>query len=369
MELTHLPLYVGTSEPASIPGERSQGSSAGSDLSAEEIVVAYHERTKHHYGRFAASVGYMDWATQPDPFRRYDGAQLVRLPLKSGRELSYWQLYVTNSVEAAPISIDSISVFFRYALSLTAWKRFHETTWSLRANPSSGNLHPTEGYALLPAVDAVFDRPSVYHYAPKEHGLERRAEVPLSVWTALMAAFPEGSFLVGLSSVHWREAWKYGERAFRYCQHDVGHALGTMRFAAAALGWSLCLLDRVNDSTLSRVLGLDRDTDFASAERERPELLALVTPSTWTGPRGLQLPEEAVRQVTTTTWCGRANALSPDHGVEWPLIDEVALATSSAGIPIDEDFSKCPSEEELFEQPIRSGAFSAERRSWDAGAL
>ena len=24
---------------------------------------------------------------------------------------------------------------------------------------------------------------------------------------------PEGSFLVGLSSVHWREAWKYGERA------------------------------------------------------------------------------------------------------------------------------------------------------------
>src|SRR5437660_12483691 len=46
-----------------------------------------------------------------------------------------------------------------------------------------------------------------------------------SVWTALMAAFPEDSFLVGLSSIHWREAWKYGERAFRYCQHDVGHAL------------------------------------------------------------------------------------------------------------------------------------------------
>jgi nitroreductase len=41
---------------------------------------------------------------------------------------------------------------------------------------------------------------------------------------------------VGLSSIHWREAWKYGERAFRYCQHDVGHVLGTLRFAAAALG-------------------------------------------------------------------------------------------------------------------------------------
>jgi nitroreductase len=60
-----------------------------------------------------------------------------------------------------------------------------------------------------------------------------------------MTAFPEDSFLVGLSSIHWREAWKYGERAFRYCQHDVGHALGALRFAAAALDWKLFLLDRV----------------------------------------------------------------------------------------------------------------------------
>src|SRR5205085_2310924 len=273
----------------------------------------------------------------------------VRLPCAElGQTLPYWQLYVADSMAPAPLSIDSVSLFCRYALSLTAWKRFHETTWSLRANPSSGNLHPTEGYALLPAVGAIHDRPGVYHYAPKEHGLERRADVDPSVWTALMAAFPDGSFLVGLSSIHWREAWKYGERAFRYCQHDVGHALGTLRFAAAALGWNLCLLDAVSDSALSTLLGLGRDTDFADAERERPELVALVTPRTWTGPRGSPLAEEAVRQVATATWCGRANTLSSAHGVHWPVIDDVALATSNAGIEIGEDFSKCPSEEELF---------------------
>jgi hypothetical protein len=67
-------------------------------MSGEEIVVAYHERTKHHYKRFAASLGYLDWATQPDPFRRYDGAALVRLPLpKEGRELPYWQLHVRRA--------------------------------------------------------------------------------------------------------------------------------------------------------------------------------------------------------------------------------------------------------------------------------
>src|SRR5712671_1817394 len=149
--------------------------------SPEAVVVAYHERTKHHFHRYAASLGYMDWAPQPDPFRSYPGADLVRLLLpKPGRSLPHWQLYAPGDMRSESLSLESISFFFRYALSLTAWKRFHKTTWSLRANPSSGNLHPTEGYALLPAVGAIHDRPGVYHYAPKEHGLERRADVDSS---------------------------------------------------------------------------------------------------------------------------------------------------------------------------------------------
>jgi hypothetical protein len=47
----------------------------------EEVVIAYHERTNRHFYRFAASLGCVDWATQPDPFRRYPGADLIRLPI------------------------------------------------------------------------------------------------------------------------------------------------------------------------------------------------------------------------------------------------------------------------------------------------
>src|ERR1700687_115332 len=251
----------------------------GLDLPAEQVVVAYHERTKHHYHRYAVALGYMDWAKQPDPFRRYDGAPLVCLPFPdAGRALPYWQLYVADNIVAAPLSVDSISFFFRYALSLTAWKRLQETTWPLRANPSSGNLHPTEGYALLPSLDAIHNFPGVYHYASKAHGLERRADLDPLVWAALMAAFPEGSFLVGLSSIHWREAWKYGERAFRYCQHDAGQALASLRIAAGGLGWGLVLLDGISDSAVADLFGLSRGEDYGTAEREEPELAALVTP-------------------------------------------------------------------------------------------
>ncbi len=331
------------------------------DASPEEVVIAYHERTKHHFHRFAASFGYMDWATQPDPFRRYAGADLVPLPLpKAGRPFPYWQLYAIGTVPPEPLSVESLSLFFRYALSLTAWKRFHETTWSLRANPSSGNLHPTEGYAVLPAINELGDTAAVYHYVPREHALERRAILDAKLWSALFAPFHEGSFLVGLSSVHWREAWKYGERAFRYCQHDVGHALATMRIAAAALGWKLVLLDGVGDATISRLLGLGRDKDFGEAEREEPELLALIAPDLpSTVPRYLN---EATVESGGVRWQGRANTLSPEHSVEWLVIDEVARATRCLGNgSITDDFPRFPTEDNLFGTPVRQGLLSAEK--------
>ncbi|MGH9326805.1 MAG: SagB/ThcOx family dehydrogenase [Terriglobia bacterium] len=332
------------------------------DLLPEHVVVAYHERTKHHYSRFAASLGYLDWANQPNPFRRYEQAPLVHLPIPdAGRTLQYWQLYATDHILPAPLSVDSISLFFRYALSLTAWKQFQGNTWPLRVNPSSGNLHPTEGYALLSALDGIHECPGVYHYASKAHALELRADLDPSLWAAWSAAFPEGSFLVGLSSILWREAWKYGERAFRYCQHDVGHALGTMRFAAAALGWKLHLLDRMSDGAVAQLFGLDREADYPDAEREQPELLAVVVRENSASHRGLSLPQELVSQVAGSRWYGTANVLSPDHGIDWPVIDQVAAATTNPRRSVDEEFSGFPSEEDLFGAPVRSGAFTAEK--------
>ena len=327
----------------------------------EEVVVAYHERTKHHFHRYAAALGYMDWATQPDPFRRYAGADLIRLPLpKVGRPLPYWQLYASVTVPPEPLSLQSVSLFFRYALSLTAWKQVGATTWPLRANPSSGNLHPTEGYAVLPALEQLGETAAVYHYAPREHALERRAVLDAKRWTELVAPFPEGSFLVGLSSVHWREAWKYGERAFRYCQHDVGHALASLRIAAAALGWRLVLLDGVSNSTLSSLLGLDRDEDFVAAEREEAELLVLIAADF---PAPLPTNSKALTaHGGGVFWQGRANALSSEHNVEWPVIDAVAQATRRCeSSPIKEDFSGFPSEDALFGTPVRQGLLSAEK--------
>ncbi|MHC4860225.1 MAG: SagB/ThcOx family dehydrogenase, partial [Planctomycetota bacterium] len=208
-----------------------------------ETVLAYHERTKHGYRRFARSRGSLDWATQPHPFRRFEGALEVPLPFGPVADaFPYDGLYAPSPREPAPLDAAGVGDLLLHSLAISAWKQAGHSRWALRVNPSSGNLHPTEGYVLLPAVPGISAEPGVYHYAPETHVLERRCRLSRESWEALTAGLPQGSFLVGLSSIHWREEWKYGERAFRYCQHDTGHAVAALRLAAALRGWRLRLL-------------------------------------------------------------------------------------------------------------------------------
>ena len=305
-------------------------------------VIQYHVRTKHHFNRYARSLGYLDWANQPDPFRRFDGAQIIPLPLLKPDEEplspTYDAMYERVGAPCQSVSLKTLSRFFEFALALSAWKKAGESEWALRSNPSSGNLHPTEGYVVLPQIHGLDLAAGLYHYAPKEHGLERRAEFQPDPLARLMAVFPSNAFLFGLTSVHWREAWKYGERAFRYCNHDVGHAIATARIAAATLGWNMVLLDGVDQDAVAMLLGADRKEDFGEAEPEHPDCLTVVWPSQHVKRETLDVKRQGVKvplffdvgivkEVVSGTWHGKANRLSQEHSVHWDVIDDVAEAS------------------------------------------
>lgn len=184
-------------------------------------IFTYHNETKHAPQRYARSLGYMDWSTQPDPFRSYESSTQIQLPLALENSTPPYHLIFDNELPSAPLLIQSISQFFQFSLGLAAWKQAGTEKWALRCNASSGNLQPSESYIILPPVNAISDKCSVSHYAPKHHALEKLCEFESSFFDGLH----EGSFLVALSSITWREVWKYGERAFRYCSLDAGHAL------------------------------------------------------------------------------------------------------------------------------------------------
>ena len=68
---------------------------------------------------------------------------------------------------------------------------------------------------------------------------------------------PASCFMIGLSSIHWRESWKYGEREFRYPQLDIGHAIAAIKLSAHLLGWKVAIVRScdLNDETLDHLMG------------------------------------------------------------------------------------------------------------------
>jgi SagB-type dehydrogenase family enzyme len=296
-----------------------------------DVVLWYHERTKHHLYRYAQGPDGLDWATQPDPFRTYAGAPRVELPLVADLLTpTFADLYRPGAVTPKPVERDSVSALFELSLGLSAWKEFGNNRWALRCNPSSGNLHPTEGYAVLPATPGL--PAGVYHYLSRDHVLERRCILTDGGSRRLAAALPPGAMLIGLSSIHWREAWKYGERAFRYCQHDIGHAIAAVRYAAAALGWSARHVDHLGDDEVSTWLGWNRADDneaVAPDDREHPDAILVVGPDL---PRSISFDVNPCDVIGDGIWAGRPNVLSPDH-VTWRAISSVAAATVKPRTP------------------------------------
>ena len=70
----------------------------------------YHDATKHHPHRYARGPGHLDWATQPDPFRRFFGASFA--PLLVGRtsfDRSYDGLYTNNETDSRTVSLETLS--------------------------------------------------------------------------------------------------------------------------------------------------------------------------------------------------------------------------------------------------------------------
>jgi SagB-type dehydrogenase family enzyme len=238
-----------------------------------ERLFAYHQATKHTYHSVRENAHYLDWSNQPDPFRIYEGAPVTVLAPEpgfpdagtfgamgalAGRPRTASEIDFDDS---NPIQLDAVwlSRLLWYSMAVSAWKKIPSTgsRYSLRVNPSSGNLHPTETYLALNGFTDVDD--GLYHYRADRHALELRSP---GVWTqhladALLIPWAaESSLIVGLTSIFWREAWKYRDRAYRYCCHDLGHAMMSLLLAARALGLPGGAITHFADSRLTRALGL-----------------------------------------------------------------------------------------------------------------
>jgi SagB-type dehydrogenase family enzyme len=312
-------------------------------------LFAYHHATKHTYQSVRRNAHTLDWKNQPNPFRIYDGAPVVALPgepdfpitgafatiaalagqrekLRAGLEIGEGSAHQTIPEQDLIYDVNLVSRLLWHSMAVSAWKKVGNTgiRYSLRVNPSSGNLHPTETYLALTGFAGLDD--GFYHYRPDRHALEL---LGTGSWTQHLASeleipwAAESPLIVALTSIFWREAWKYRNRAYRYCCHDLGHAMMSVLLAARALGLSGGAITHFCDARLTRDLGL-------AGEDEAP-MAFLVFPAKNSGGR---IPSAS---ATAREFTGIPNTLSADEipydlllgmHISTVLTDPIGLAPS-----------------------------------------
>ena len=266
-----------------------------------ERLFTYHNATKHTHDSVFRSAHTLDWANMPDPFRHYEGVPVVDLPADPP-PLQTPALDVLRGVAGTGDSRSGahwLSQLFFHAAAVSASKLAPSgTRYALRVNPSSGNLHPTEFHFATRQLNNWPD--GLYHYRPSSHMAEQRATGP----TALTSA----PLTILLTTIAWREAWKYRSRAYRYCLLDAGHAWQALELAARAMGATAHGAGSFDDDELAHACGLEDEWPMLIVRFEGDSI-----------PRG---HSEAAAQ-----WFGGApNRLSAVEK-QYPLIDEIHAAT------------------------------------------
>jgi nitroreductase len=113
-----------------------------------------------------------------------------------------------------------------------------------------------------------------------------------------------------LTSIVWREAWKYDERAYRYCLHDIGHAWQALALCARAIGCDSFAAGHFPDDEVAKLCRLNRD--------EWPMLIVSL--------HGKSIPVREADTGKTVWFGGQATQLSKET-IAHPLIDSIHFAT------------------------------------------
>ena len=279
-------------------------------------MLAYHDLSKHHRHAYAPAPPALDWANQPDPFRTFAGAPAVEMPLLADAlRTSYADLYDPAPAGPRRADVNSVAVLFELALGLSAWKEHGTPGGPCGATRRAATSTPPRGTPSSPTSPGSRRGVPLRRPGPRP-GVRRR----LAPAETAARALPPGCLLVGLSSVHWREAWKYGagvpvlparrrprlgrRPVRRRRPRVVGPAPGPRRGrrrGRLARAW----------------------TGTGSPAWTRPTGNT-PPPSSWSAPPPCPTPP-VPPPPAGGPWLGRANRLSPDPA-RWDQIDAAAAA-------------------------------------------
>lgn len=235
----------------------------------QSIAQHYHERTKYDPETLASKNQRLDWSKQPVPFKEYKiGAAIDLKP------------YLQETPEAFVNDANGqwwkrLSRLLFRSYGLTARMPSMGNTVYLRAAPSAGGLYPAEMYLVSRGTPLL--PPGLYNYQCRTHSLMHYWES--DVWQSLQdacfwhPALDNTQLAIIVTSVFYRSAWRYEDRAYRRICLDTGHLLGNIELAGAIADYRPHLIGGFVDQAVNDLLYIDPLQEGAIAVLPLADLL------------------------------------------------------------------------------------------------
>jgi SagB-type dehydrogenase family enzyme len=224
----------------------------------------YHEATKHSEISLMTQRHYLDFNNRPIPFKIYTTdfpryllpSDLPRPLLDAitsisdtnpkvsdtGRDLK--TLNYLSNISSSPdksleVDIKDLAEVLFFSAGITRAIKYDSTTYYMRAASATGALYPIELYVVCCDIPPDL-RAGVYHFNPADFSLTQIRDgdyrQQLSASTADSRSVLESPISLILTSLAWRNAWKYQSRSYRHWFWDSGVIVANLLATTKAMG-------------------------------------------------------------------------------------------------------------------------------------
>ncbi len=230
---------------------------------------AYHNGTKHSYQSIRTNPHYLDWETQPIPFKIYSKLEPVPL-LQHLSSSGVAALSAISSTDAQPdghrvLKSETLAEILYLSAGITKRRRSPGGEILYRAAACTGALYHIDLYLVCGDLTGL--EAGVYHFGPHDFALRRLRtgdyRAILVRATGGESAVVSAPAIVICASTYWRNAWKYQARAYRHCYWDNGTILANLLAAAASRNVAARVIVGFKDTEVNQLLGLDTKREGA----------------------------------------------------------------------------------------------------------
>ena len=315
--------------------------------SAGSIARRYHQATNHPTDQAVLDehyAGSMIEELRPRPHKLYPTLEPIPLPGDFAPSTMPALDAIADATgagsegERLPCLADLARLCY-FTDGITKRLRRGERAIDFRAAPCTGALYHVELYLVcgdLPDLPA-----GVYHYGVHDHALRRlrtgdyRGVIVEA--TGVETAVATAPVVMVTTSVFWRNAWKYANRAYRHTYWDTGTMLPNTLAVAAANSLPAQLVFGFADRPVADLIGVDLDHEgviglvafgrATGAPQPAPPLTPLDLPTEPYSPRVIDYP--LIRETHRATLLA-----SGEQAATWRAVRVAPGFPAPSGVPL-----------------------------------